>query len=445
MLDLGGQKVLVIGLGVSGRSAAEFCAARGASVVAVDERAESALPGLADLDARIERRLGAAIPDRSAFDLVVPSPGVPRQRWAEGARRAWGDIELAYRALQVQIVAVTGTNGKSTTTLLVAAMLRAAGLRCRAAGNLGDPALGLVGEALDVAVLEVSSFQLEAVEAFRPRVAVILNISPDHLDRHGDFETYVATKARILRRQQAEDAAVLNLDDPGVRAIRDRGRGQLFAVGSAESHDRGAWRDAGSIALRVDDGPPRRVSLDGMRLRGGHNIENAMAALCAVAALGLDPARAATALSTFVGLPHRMELVARVDGVDFVNDSKATNPEAVTRALEGMGRRVVWIAGGRDKGLRLETLKDAVAAHVREAILIGEAASTLQAELGGIVPTHRAPDIEAALALAAGIARAGDTVLLSPACASQDQFRDFAERGERFRAAVQRLAEERGS
>jgi len=440
MLDLAGQKVLVLGLGVSGRSAAGFCAARGASVVAADERDASTLDGLEDLDPRVEARLGAEFPDRGDFDLVVPSPGIPRERWIAGTRCAWGDIELAWRALEIPIVAVTGTNGKSTTSLLVAAMLRATGLRCRAAGNVGDPALGLVGEALDVAVLEVSSFQLEAVDGFRPRVAVILNITPDHLDRHGDFASYVEAKSRILRRQQTEDVAVLNLGDPGVRAIADRVRGRVFAFGGGTEEASGAWLDAGSIVLRVDDATPLRISLDGMALRGSHNLENAMAALCTVAALGADPRAAAAALETFSGLPHRMEAIATIDGVSFVNDSKATNPEASVRALESVGHPVVWIAGGRDKGLRLEALKQAAATHVREAILIGEVAAKLQAELGGVVPTRIVDDLDAAVALAAQLAANGDTVLLSPACSSQDQFRDFEERGDRFRAATLRVA-----
>jgi UDP-N-acetylmuramoylalanine--D-glutamate ligase len=445
MLDLSGQKVLVLGLGVSGRSAATFCAARGASVVAADERDASALVGLGDLDPRVEQRLGAEFPDRSDFDLVVPSPGIPRERWERGTRRAWGDIELAWRALEIPIVAVTGTNGKSTTSLLIAAMLRATGLRCRAAGNVGDPALDLVGEALDVAVLEVSSFQLEAVDEFRPRVAVILNITPDHLDRHGEFASYVEAKSRILRRQQPDDAAVLNLGDPAVRALSELGRGRVFAFAGGTDAANGAWLDAGSIVVHLEDAAPRRISLDGMALRGSHNLENAMAALCAVAALGADPVRAAGALATFTGLPHRMEAVASIGGVAFVNDSKATNPEASVRALESTGQRVVWIAGGRDKGLQLDALKDAAAAHVRELILIGEAAPKLQAELGGVVPTRIAETLDAAVSLAYELAAAGDTVLLSPACASQDQFRDFEERGERFRAAVERLAAERGS
>jgi len=444
MLDLSGQKVLVLGLGVSGRSAANFCAARGATVVAADERGAKELDGLGSLDSRIEVRAGAALPERAGFDLVVPSPGVARERWAEGARRVWGDIELCWRALGIPIVAVTGTNGKSTTSLLIAAMLRAAGLRCRAAGNVGDPALELVGEALDVAVLEVSSFQLEAVDGFRPRVAVILNITPDHLDRHGDFETYRETKARILRCQGPEDAAVLNLGDPGVAGIEDRGRGRIFGFGGGSVAGNGARLDAGSIVVGVEGEPLRRISLAGFRLPGPHNLENVMAALCAVAALGADPVRAATALAGFEGLPHRMETVASVAGVTYVNDSKATNPEAAARALEGAGPGIVWIAGGRDKGLRLDGLKDA-AARVRALVLIGESAAKLRAELGGLVPTHVAGDLESAVGLAAELAVRGDTVLLSPACASQDQFRNFEERGDRFRAAVERLAAERTS
>jgi UDP-N-acetylmuramoylalanine--D-glutamate ligase len=445
MCELEGQRILVLGLGVSGRSAADFCAARGARVLAADERPAEAMEGLAELDTRVERQLGRSFPDPADFDLVVPSPGVPRERYRDRARRVWGDVELLYRALAVPIVAITGTNGKSTTTLLVEAMLRAAGLRACAAGNLGAPALGLVGQALDLAVLEVSSFQLETIETFRPRVAVILNITPDHLDRHGSFEAYAAAKARILAHQQPEDAAVLNFDDPAVRALADGAHARVLPFRTAGPLERGAWLDAGAIALRLGESPPVRLATDGLRLPGPHNRENAVAALAAAAAAGAEPEKAIAGLAGFAGLPHRAEEVGRVCGVTFVDDSKATNPGAALRSLLGFPSPLVWIAGGRDKGLDFRELAEAAGERVRAAVLIGEAAAALERALAGRVDLHRAASLEEAVRCAAGLAAAGDVVLLSPACASHDQFRSFEERGERFRAAVAELAREEAS
>jgi UDP-N-acetylmuramoylalanine--D-glutamate ligase len=439
MRELAGKRVLVLGLGVSGQSAARFAVSRGARVVAADERPAERIAGLGSLPAEIELITGAPFPDPEPFDLVVPSPGVPAARWAPRARLAWGDLELAARALSAPILAITGTNGKSTTTLLVLALLRAAGLRARAAGNLGTPALDLVGEALDAVVLEVSSFQLEAVDAFRPRVAVVLNVTPDHLDRHGSLAAYAAVKARLLRRQEPGDAAVLCFDDPVVREMARATRARVVPFSTRGPLEQGACLDAGAALLREPGRPPLRIPLDSLRLAGAHNRENALAALAAVWAFGADVPRAAFALATFEGLPHRAETVATRRGVRFVNDSKGTNPGAACRALEGFAGPLVWIAGGRDKGLDFSELAACAQGRVRTAILIGEAAEKLAAALAGRVDVERAPGIDAAVRRAAELARPGEVVLLSPACASQDQFRDFEERGERFRQAVAAL------
>jgi UDP-N-acetylmuramoylalanine--D-glutamate ligase len=439
MLDLSGKRALVLGLGLSGRSAAAFCAARGAYVVAADERQGRHLEGLQHLEGVAYLVLGPPFPDPADFDLVVPSPGVPAERYRGGARRVWGDVELAYRALSIPIVAVTGTNGKSTTTALIASMLRAAGLRAAAAGNIGTPALELVGEALDVAVLEVSSFQLEATDAFRSRVAVILNLTPDHLDRHGSFEAYVAAKARILAAQRAEDVAILNFDDSAVRELAASARARVVPFRTRGPLERGAWLDAGALALRLGDAPLQRLSLDGLQLAGRHNRENALAALCAAACAGADPEKALHALAAFEGLPHRTQIVARRSGVLFVDDSKATNPEAALSSLASFEAPLVWIAGGRDKDLDLTELADAASRRVRAAVLLGEAAEKLARTLAGSVEIHRVDCIEDAVRKAAQLARPGDVVLLSPGCSSLDQFRNFEERGRRFRAAVEAL------
>ncbi len=436
MHELAGKDVLVLGLGISGRSAANFCARRGARVIAADEREEVEISSRGDIDPDVILHLGMPFPDPGGFDIVVPSPGVPAERYQDGARRIWGDVELAFRHLAVPVVAITGTNGKSTTTLLVEAMLRAAGLRASAAGNVGTPVLDLVGKALDVAVLEVSSFQLETTDSFRPHVAAVLNITPDHLDRHGSIEAYARAKARIFANQQSDDASVLNMDDARVAAFANETKARIIPVRCSGPAPGGAWLDAGAAVVTDAAGTTTRISLDGMRLSGAHNRENAVFALAIATAAGADPARAARALASFAGLPHRGEIIHEACGVTFIDDSKATNPGAAARAIAGVDGSVIWIAGGRDKGLDFSELADVVNARVRAAVLIGEATEALASQLDPGIELRRAESIEAAVEAAAGIARAGDVVLLAPACASQDQFRDYAERGERFRDAA---------
>jgi UDP-N-acetylmuramoylalanine--D-glutamate ligase len=441
-MDLAGARVLILGLGVSGVSAARFCAAQGASVVAADEGA--ARPDAAEIPG-VDVRRAAPFPDPADFDLVVPSPGVPRERWAPRARRAWGDIELAGRALRVPIVAITGTNGKSTTVRLVEAMLRAAGLRAEAAGNVGVPALDLVGKPLDAAVLEVSSFQLEAVESFRPRVAAVLNVTEDHLDRHGSLEVYAETKAQLFARQEPDDTAIGNADDPWARKMVDGGparrawfRREAPALGRAEAGAPEAWPDAGAIVLAGPDGT-LRLPLDDFAGVPLPPRENVLAALLAAAAIGAEPKRALAALADFKSLPHRMETVAVRAGVSWVDDSKATNPGAAEFALRAQVAPVVWIAGGRDKDLAFDALAECARGRVRTALLIGEASDKIARALDGRVPYEKVGTLEAAVARAAAIATPGSVVLLAPGCASFDQFKSYADRGERFAAAVRGL------
>jgi UDP-N-acetylmuramoylalanine--D-glutamate ligase len=442
MNDLSGKRVLVLGLGISGRSAASFCASQGAEVVAVDERPGSQLEDLGELPPRVTLRLGEPFPDAANFDLVVPSPGVPRERYRACARRAWGDVELAFRALAVPVVAVTGTNGKSTTVCLIEAMLRAAGLRALAAGNLGEPALGLVGRPIDVAVLEVSSFQLETTDAFRPRVSALLNLSEDHLDRHGSLEEYTSAKRRIFARQEAEDIAVLNGDDPRVTALRTGIRAEIHTFRRCTPSERGAWWDGAAIVLRLG-GEDIRLPLEGVQLGRGHHRENALAALLAASAAGADPSKAVRALASFTGLPHRGEPVGRIGGVEWINDSKATNPGAALAALTSQTAPVVWIAGGRDKGLAFEALAEAARGHVRAALLIGEAAGKIAQALTDHVACQRVGTLEEAVHRAHSLAEPGDVVVLAPACASFDQFADFEDRGDQFRQLVHALPEAR--
>ncbi len=439
---MAGRSVLVLGLGASGRSAAGFCAARGADVVAADERPRSAFEGLEALGGDIRIACGGPLPDPADFDLVVPSPGVPRERYADRAHRAWGDVELAGRALAVPVVAVTGTNGKSTVTRLIEALLRAAGLRAEAAGNIGRPALELVGRPLDAAVLEVSSFQLEATEAFRPRVAVILNLSPDHLDRHGSLETYRDTKARILARQEPDDSAVLSREDPQVWPLAERTRARVLGFATRGPVSPGLWLD-GHVAV-VDLPERQRIPLDGVALDRRMDRENVAAALCAVLALGADLQLAVRALPHFEGLPHRCERVAVEGGITWVNDSKATNVGAARCSLESFPGPLVWIAGGRDKGLDFAPLAEAARGRVRLTLLIGESAPQLEAVLADVVACERVESLEAAVKRASQEARPGDVVLLAPGCASFDQFESFEQRGECFRAAALALGSVEG-
>ncbi len=436
-MEFDGQKVLVLGIGVSGRSAAIFLADRGANVVAADERPVEAIAGLDQLPSGIETHFGRPFPELGSFDLVVPSPGIPAARWEGRTKRAWGDIELCFRALQVPVVAVTGTNGKSTVVRLIEAMARSAGLRAKAAGNLGIPALDLVGQPLDLAILEVSSFQLESVDSFRPRTALLLNVSPDHLDRHGDLEGYLRAKARIFARQSTGDSAIVNGDDPmsatvalpdGVERLEFRRRNPVSA---------GAWLDGRNAIVQHGD-RLQRVSLEGAPALS-HQDDNLLAALLALATVDADLIAATGALATFEGLSHRCQPVAEIEGIRYVDDSKATNVGAAARSLQALPGPIVWIAGGRHKGGELAPLAKSAAGRVRRALLIGEAANALEKALGHSVECEHVGDLGRAVERAASIARSGDLVLLAPACASFDQFDSFEDRGRQFQAAVEKL------
>ncbi len=472
-MEFEGQGVLVLGFGVSGRSAAKFCAERGAQVVVADERptdrrsADDAQLYAATIKGSVELRLGEAFPNLADFDLVVPSPGIPEARWTGQAKRVWGDIELCYRALQVPIIAVTGTNGKSTVVRLIEAMAQAAGLRARAAGNLGIPALALVGEPLDVAILEVSSFQLESVDAFKPRTAVFLNLSPDHLDRHGDIEGYRAAKAKIFARQTEGDTAILNGDDPLTASIELPGNAERLEfrkhivgrAGGLSMEDAivaastdGAWLDGRNAIVRRA-GRQQSVSIDGTSGKASSAMqpqanqqkdENVLAALLALATLDVDLGAATAALADFRGLPHRCEQVAELDGVLFVDDSKATNVGAAVRALESISNPIIWIAGGRHKGGPLDELAASAEGRVKCALWIGEAAAALEEAVGGKVTSENAGKLSRAVTRAAELAAHGDVVLLSPACASFDQFSSFEDRGRQFQAAVHALRPKKG-
>ncbi len=442
-MELAGKRAMVVGLGVSGRAAARFLASRGAALVMTDRRAELDRAGLP----AGELLLGSDDPAWvRGVDVVVTSPGVPRDsvllRAATEIRiPIIGEIELAARFIDAPIAGITGTNGKSTVTTLLGAMLKAAGMRVFVGGNLGTPLTEAVGGQFDAVVAEVSSFQLEWIEQFRPHVGVHLNLTDDHFDRYRDLDDYGAAKARLFENQRADDWAVLNRDDPQVwklaRSVHSRVIG--FGLGVCARPD-SVWSDADGCSLGFDiDSRPGSVSLERYRLKGWHNVANAMAAAAAAVAMGAPPNAIERALAEFQGLPHRVELVREKDGVTYIDDSKGTNVGAVVEALAAMPAPVILIAGGLDKGGDYAPLRAALKGKVRLVILIGAARETMRTALEGAAEIELAATLADAITRAGKIARRGDTVMLSPACSSFDQFKDYAERGNVFKELVRAL------
>ncbi|HEX2790154.1 MAG TPA: UDP-N-acetylmuramoyl-L-alanine--D-glutamate ligase [Steroidobacteraceae bacterium] len=435
-------RAVIVGLGKTGYSVARFLLKRGTRVAVTDSRAEPPeLARLAALGGDVVVRSGgfdAALLEQA--DLVVVSPGVALTGPFFDAARARGlsivgDIELFARAARAPVVGITGTNGKSTVTTLLEKMAARSGLKMRAGGNLGAPALDLLDGSVELYILELSSFQLETTESLSLAAATVLNVTPDHLDRYPDLAAYAAAKARIFARC---DVAVINLDDPLVAAMVGPGRRQL-------SFSLRADVGADYVLMRREDGDwwlMRReeplLALSQMRLTGLHNAANALAALALAEALALPRGACIAALAAFTGLAHRTQWLAEIGGVRYVNDSKGTNVGATLAAVDGMPGPLVVIAGGDGKGQDFTPLRAAFAGKVRAAVLIGRAARSLGAALSGVSALHYAPSLEAAVECAARVAQPGDTVLLSPACASLDMFRDYRHRGEVFADAVQR-------
>jgi UDP-N-acetylmuramoylalanine--D-glutamate ligase len=351
-----------------------------------------------------------------------------------------GELELASWFISAPVLAVTGTNGKSTTTTLAGEIVAATGRPTFVGGNLGVPLCEAVGTAAagpaGACVVEVSSYQLETTAAFHPRAAILLNITPDHLDRYGGMEGYAAAKERIFLAQTADDVAVLNVDDPRVEAMGARVKSRVVPFSTRRALAEGGWVEPGALCLRLPGGATERYPAELPGLIGRHNQENALAASLAARFLGATPAQVRATLLAFRPLPHRMTLVTEVGGVAFFDDSKGTNVGAVEAALSGFPRPVVLIAGGRDKGGGYAPLATAMKQVGRGAVVIGEAAPAIEAALAGVVPVVRAASLEAAVAAAAELARPGDAVVLSPACASFDMFRNYEHRGDVFRAAV---------
>lgn len=437
-MDVKGKEIAVLGAGASGLGAARLARARGASVRAFDSGDPEKLAERAALFAEegVELRTGdEALSVPKGTDLAVISPGIdpasPLARAFSGGKfETVGEIEFAWRFAKAPVVAVTGTNGKTTTTDLIATVLRAAGLRTEAAGNIGLPFSEVIlkGEDCDVHTLELSSFQLEGISTFRPRVAVWMNFAPDHLDRYRSVEEYRAAKMRIFENQTEADWSVVK-EEERFHAGRKQVTFSAFSHGADYRYE--------DHFIVGPEGPV--LDFRKTALLGVHNAENMMAALAAAACLGLSSEKAVPALLSYRGFPHRCEPIATVGGIEYVNDSKATNLHAVESSLLGQEQPVILIAGGKDKGLDYRELRGEVAGKVRRAICLGEIADHIAEAWSDLVPCDRVATLEEAVALAHAAARAGETVLFSPGTSSFDMFRGYEERGEVFREAVQGL------
>jgi UDP-N-acetylmuramoylalanine--D-glutamate ligase len=452
---LEGMSVVVVGLARSGVAAAEFLARRGASVVATDLKGEGELPeealSLRRLGVRLD--LGGHRPETFAgASMVVVSPGVPWERpelavAREAGAEVMAEIELAFRHLRGRLAAITGTKGKSTTTAALGAVLREAGLDVRVGGNIGAPLIGLVEGSTEATIfaVEVSSFQLEGTRDFHPEVAVWLNLSPDHLDRHPSLDAYVAAKAQVFARQEETDWAVVNADDPVVLEQARRARARLLPLrltGQPLAEGDGAFFRDGAAWMRRDDREERLFSRSDVRVPGQHLAGDLLAAAAAGRLLGASRDDVARGIAAFRGVEHVLEHVATIDGVAFYNDSKATNVAAAVRSIEAFDGRVLVILGGRYKGGDFALLAPRLRARGSRVLAIGEARDRLRAALAPEVSVDECGSLGEAVERARALAEPGDTVLLAPACSSFDMFRDYAERGRRFKEEVQKLTDE---
>jgi len=445
--DVTGKRVTVAGAARSGLAAAELLARRGARVTLSEMRSEAPETGpLARLGVRLELG-GHQAPTFADADLVVLSPGVPPETPAIQAARdrrvpVIAEIELASRWLQGRVIAITGTKGKSTTTALTGRMLEAAGFKVTVGGNIGAPLSAQVSESTPdtLHVVETSSFQLEQIDTFHPWIAVMLNFSPDHLDRHPTVDAYGAAKARIFENQNARDFAVINADDPTVLELARRGRATARLFARSGSIARGTVVEDGWIVDRRQDLAARLVPLEAIHLLGPHLVNDVMAAATVGAIAGAAPEAMTAAVDAFRGLEHAMELVGEVDGVRFVNDSKATNVESALRSIESFERDLVPIIGGKFKGGDLRLLREPLRARAKAVVAIGEARPLVREALADVIEVLEADTFAEAVDRAFALAKPAGVVLLAPACASFDMFRDYAERGRRFKDEVKRIA-----
>jgi UDP-N-acetylmuramoylalanine--D-glutamate ligase len=446
METFSGKKVAVAGAGRSGLLSARLLAAEGARVLLMDDRPREA----------VEKSLGEPIPEGIHFRrgmigeadvpgtaLIVISPGVPRGKLplsalAAAGVRVLGELELGYRRFRGKVAAITGTNGKSTVTTLVGGMAARSFARVFVGGNLGTPFVAAAGDPFDWGVVEVSSFQLESIDEFRPRVAALLNITEDHRDRYADFGGYAEAKMAVFRNQGGDDVAVINADDPEVISRSGSIRARRIPFSVARPLPEGAFLEGDELVYRSGPGE-ERYPRAAMKIRGLQNVENALAAICVARAMGVSRENVLAELAEFPGLPHRVEFVRDLRGVSYFNDSKGTNVGAVLAALEGFPEPVVLIAGGKDKGVDFRPLRGPLSRKARAVVLLGEARARMAGELSGAAPIVTADTLPEAVRAAAAAARPGDVVVFSPACSSFDMFRNFEERGEAFRTAVRGL------
>ncbi|MBA3768505.1 MAG: UDP-N-acetylmuramoyl-L-alanine--D-glutamate ligase [Acidobacteria bacterium] len=454
-MELSGKKVLVIGAARSGIAAARFLAARGATVALNDRKAIEEWTGEARaLKAEGVGLLAGDVPMwlMDQIELVVVSPGVPSKnipvRYMDRAgAEVLGEIELAARHLRGRIVAITGTNGKTTTTTLIGELLKDAGIKVQVGGNIGTPLISMVDSSRDDGwtVAEASSFQLETIVDFHPTVALVLNVTPNHMDRYERVTDYAAAKHRIFRNQDAGDVAILNADDEIVASWAKGLRAHVTLFSTRRELDEGLYLRGGrELVSRTKDGERVLLTHDEIALRGLHNVENVLAALAAGLACGASLESMRESVRRFRAVEHRLEQVAEIGGVRFYNDSKATSVDATLKALEAFKDepgKIVLILGGRGKQAPYAPLDSLLREKARKLILIGEDAGTIEKELGGIAESERAVDMTDAVRRAFGAAQEGDTVLLAPACASFDMFRSFEHRGQVFKETVAELKE----
>lgn len=451
-MELRNQRVLVVGLGKSGVAAAHFLQTRGARVTVSDSKAEAHLrneiPALIDKGIAVETGGHGERTFRDQ-DLIIVSPGVPYDvPQLVQARKLGvpviGEVELASGFLQGHVVAITGSNGKTTTTTLVGEILEASGKDVLVGGNIGTPVVSMVAsskpETYDV--LEISSFQLETIVSFHPEIAVILNITADHLDRHRSMESYIAAKARILENQGASGCAVLNFDDPICRPLAKQVRGRLAWFSRKQEistglgsfvHDEGIFWREGSQETEI-------MPVADIPLKGAHNLENVLAAVCVGALAGCAPQQIRHAVTDFQAVEHRLEFVATINGVDYFNDSKATNVDATIKALESFPSGIHILLGGKDKDSDYTVLKPLLRERVKRVYTIGAAAEKIESQIAGAAPVERVHTLAAGVSRAAELASPGDVVLLAPACASFDQFENYEHRGRVFKEAVRALS-----
>ena len=448
-MDLNGKRVLVVGLARTGIATAKFLKAKGTLVTTTEvkpkEEMEEAVQKLKGMEISAEwggHQIGTFLKQ----DIIVVSPGVdlsiePIKKAINHGVKVISEIELAYHFIHIPIIAVTGTNGKTTTTLLIGEMLKEDGKRVGVGGNVGEP-LVLFADGKDqweVLAVEISSFQLEAIKDFRPRISVLLNITEDHLDRYSNYNDYIEAKVRIFTNQNSGDLAVLNKDDPMVMQYHEEVKAKKVLFSLGEKLEEGAFSNGQTISLRLG-GKGEKYSLAKSPLKGVHNIENMMAALTAVRVFGCSKKAIQNVINRFEGLEHRLEFVQKIEGVRFYNDSKGTNVGSVVKSLQSFSEPVILIAGGKDKNGDLSPLKELIQKRVKHLILIGEAKERMNRELGGVTDTFMANTMEEAVLLAHEKAKGGDVVLLSPACSSFDMFKDYKERGRVFKEAVIRLS-----